>query len=104
VSFVKGGQLATKKITVLHFFWKHFRKTAEKKGGMGEEVMIGNWLQRDNRLLFWLGKSNSGATQVEQIVLVLTVALGFAAAAIPLGKILLDYHSAVEFVLALPIP
>ena len=45
-----------------------------------------------------------GATQVEQLVLIATVALAFAAAAGPLGGLLLGYHAGIELVLALPIP
>ena len=45
-----------------------------------------------------------GATQLEQLVLIATVALGFAAAAVPLGGLLLGYHEGIELVLALPIP
>jgi hypothetical protein len=46
----------------------------------------------------------SGTAQVEEVVLVVTVAIGFAAAALPLGGQLLDYHLAIEWVLWLPIP
>ena len=49
-------------------------------------------------------KSNTGQTQVEQIVLVLTVAIGFAAAVVLLGNRLLAYHKTIETILALPIP
>jgi hypothetical protein len=45
-----------------------------------------------------------GAVFVEQVVIVATVALGFAAAAIPLGKVLVEYHDAIELVFGLPIP
>ncbi|MDD5306921.1 MAG: hypothetical protein PHU25_06320 [Deltaproteobacteria bacterium] len=45
-----------------------------------------------------------GVAQIEELVLVATVALTFAAAAIPLGALLLDYHAGIEAVLALPIP
>jgi len=48
--------------------------------------------------------SEQGTTQVEHLILVITVALGFAAAAVPLGALLLGYHEGIEFVLALPIP
>lgn len=47
---------------------------------------------------------NAGTAQVEYIVLVATVAIGFAAATIPLGSLLLNYHWAIEFVLLLPVP
>ena len=53
-----------------------------------------------NRLL----TSTRGATYVEQVVLVSTVAIGFAAGIILLGRRLLDYHTTIEFILALPIP
>ena len=49
-------------------------------------------------------KSDRGTTQVEQLVLVSTVAIGFAVAVILLGKRLLNYHGDIERVLALPIP
>jgi hypothetical protein len=45
-----------------------------------------------------------GAVQIEQLVLIATVALPFAAAAAPLGGLLLGYHQGIELVLALPIP
>ncbi len=45
-----------------------------------------------------------GATQIEHLILVITVAIGFAAAAVPLGALLLGYHDGIEFVLALPVP
>jgi hypothetical protein len=45
-----------------------------------------------------------GVTSVEQIVLVVTAAVGFAAAVVPLGSLLAGYHEAVEYVLWLPIP
>ncbi|MCP4677196.1 MAG: hypothetical protein GY854_17110 [Deltaproteobacteria bacterium] len=49
-------------------------------------------------------KATHGSVYVEQVVLVVTVAIGFAAAVIPLGAMLLDYHATIEFVLGLPIP
>lgn len=49
-------------------------------------------------------KNVMGTAMVEEVVLVATVAIGFAAAAIPLGKLLLDFHRAIEWVLWLPIP
>jgi Flp pilus assembly pilin Flp len=49
-------------------------------------------------------KSDSGQTQVEQIVLVVTVAIGVAAGVILLGSRLLNYHKTIESILALPIP
>ncbi len=49
-------------------------------------------------------KSQTGSVQVEQIVLVGTVAIGFATAVVGLGSLLLSYHQAIEFVLVLPIP
>ena len=45
-----------------------------------------------------------GVVQVEQLILVVTVAVVFAAAAAPLGILLFGYHGAVERVLLLPIP
>jgi hypothetical protein len=41
---------------------------------------------------------------VEEIVLVVLVAIGFAAACIPLGSLLLGYFEGIELVLSLPIP
>ena len=49
-------------------------------------------------------KDDLGTTQVEHLILVITVALSFAAAAVPLGALLLRYHEGIEFVLALPLP
>jgi len=49
-------------------------------------------------------RRSSGSTQIEQLILIVTVAIGFAAAAIPLGALLLGYHEGIEFVLALPVP
>jgi hypothetical protein len=46
----------------------------------------------------------SGTAQVEHVVLVLAVAISFAAAAVPLGALLLAYHRQIERVLSLPIP
>ena len=51
-----------------------------------------------------LRKCEKGVTSVEQIVLVVMVAIGFAAAVVPLGSLLAGYHEAVEYVLWLPIP
>ncbi len=51
-----------------------------------------------------LGQCERGVTSVEQIVLVVTVAIVFAAAVVPLGSLLAGYHEAVEYVLWLPIP
>jgi len=48
--------------------------------------------------------ARAGVAQVEYIVLVATVAIGFAAATVPLGALLLDYHWTIEFVLLLPVP
>ncbi|MFO8072091.1 MAG: hypothetical protein R6V85_09475 [Polyangia bacterium] len=45
-----------------------------------------------------------GSVYVEQLVLVMAVALGFAAAALTLGPRLLAYHEGIEIVLSLPIP
>jgi Flp pilus assembly pilin Flp len=49
-------------------------------------------------------RNQQGATQVEHLILVITVALGFAAAAVPLGALLLGYHEGIELVLGLPVP
>ena len=51
-----------------------------------------------------LGQCEKGVTSVEQIILVVTVAIGFAAAVVPLGSLLAGYHQAVEYVLWMPIP
>lgn len=51
-----------------------------------------------------LMSSIKGSVTTEQVVLVATVAVGFVTAAIPIGKMLLDYHELVELVLGLPIP
>ncbi|MBN2527231.1 MAG: hypothetical protein JXR76_12625 [Deltaproteobacteria bacterium] len=51
-----------------------------------------------------LTKHISGTAQVEEIVLLATVALVFAAATLVLGPALLNYHAGIETVLALPIP
>jgi Flp pilus assembly pilin Flp len=48
--------------------------------------------------------STKGSVSTEQVVLVATLAVGFVTAAVPLGKMLLDYHELIEFVLGLPIP
>lgn len=48
--------------------------------------------------------NQSGIAQVEYLVLLATVAIGFAAACAPLGALLLDYHWAIEIVLQLPVP
>ena len=48
--------------------------------------------------------SQRGATQVEQLVLVFSVAIGFAAAMIVLGNRLFNYYNTIERILALPIP
>ncbi len=45
-----------------------------------------------------------GTAQIEQLVLIVTVAVGFASAAVPLGSLLFAYHRSIEIVLALPIP
>ena len=57
-----------------------------------------------NRELKKLLTSTKGQTYVEQVVLVSTVAIGFAAGVVLLGSLLLDYHKTIESVLALPIP
>ena len=41
---------------------------------------------------------------MEHVVLVIAVALGAAAAAVPLGALLLGYHGQIERVLSLPVP
>ena len=45
-----------------------------------------------------------GAVQVEQIVLIATVAVGFAAATAPLLGLLVGLSRGIEIVLSLPIP
>ena len=50
------------------------------------------------------GRRQAGAIQLEQLVLIVTVAIGFAAAAVTLGPLLLAYHEGIELVLSLPIP
>ncbi|MDJ0763235.1 MAG: hypothetical protein QNJ97_09630 [Myxococcota bacterium] len=45
-----------------------------------------------------------GTTSVEELVLLATVAIGFAAGVIPLGTMLLEYHGIIECILGLPIP
>ncbi len=49
-------------------------------------------------------KNEQGTAMIEEVVLVATVAIGFAAAAVPLGRLLLDFHRAIEWILWLPIP
>ena len=51
----------------------------------------------------WLN-TNEGTAQVEEIVLIATVAIAFAAASVPLGSLLLGYHQIIEYVLLLPVP
>ena len=52
----------------------------------------------------FLASNTGGASYVEQVVLVATVAVGVCAAMIPLGVKLLDYHTLIETVLGWPIP
>ena len=56
-----------------------------------------SWL---NQLLL----SDRGTAGVEEIVLLATVAIGFAAASVPLGSLLLEYHQLIEWTLSLPVP
>ncbi|MBN2714382.1 MAG: hypothetical protein JXX14_00930 [Deltaproteobacteria bacterium] len=49
-------------------------------------------------------KNEAGVIYVEEVTLLILVALGFAAATMVLGPALLDYHAGIELVLALPIP
>ena len=80
----------------MHFFRKllpRFFETGGKEGGKSVKHKHAS-----------LGHCERGVTSVEQIVLVVTVALGFAAAVVPLGSLLAGYHEAVEYVLWLPIP
>ena len=51
-----------------------------------------------------LTRDRRGAIYVEQVVLVALVAVGCAAAAVPLLALLVGYHRGVELVLALPVP
>ena len=45
-----------------------------------------------------------GTATVEEVVLLATVVIGFAAAAAPLGALLLEYHQLIEWTLSLPVP
>jgi hypothetical protein len=49
-------------------------------------------------------RSDAGTSSVEHLVLVVTVALVFAAATLPLGALLMSYHRLIESVLFLPVP
>jgi hypothetical protein len=49
-------------------------------------------------------RADRGTASVEQLVILATVAIAFAAAMLSLGPALLDYHSGIEFILSLPIP
>jgi hypothetical protein len=49
-------------------------------------------------------RRDKGTASVEYLVILATVAISFAAAAVPLGALLLDYHRLIERVLSLPIP
>ncbi len=51
-----------------------------------------------------LFQAAQGTAQVEELVLIVTVVIGFVAATIPLGSLLLSYCEGIELVLALPIP
>jgi hypothetical protein len=51
-----------------------------------------------------IGNRQRGAVYLEQLVLIGLVAIGFAAAAVTLGPLLLGYHMGIELVLSLPIP
>lgn len=51
-----------------------------------------------------LYNAENGSVQVEQLVLVAMVSLGFASATLVLGPALLSYHTGIEFVLSLPVP
>jgi len=51
-----------------------------------------------------VGETQRGAAYLEQLVLIGLVAIGFAAAAVTLGPLLLGYHAGIELVLGLPIP
>ena len=55
-------------------------------------------------LLNALFKRDCGVAQLEALVLVVTVAIGFAGAAAVLGPLLLHYHETIELTLSLPIP
>ena len=57
-----------------------------------------------NRGLKALFSATEGAVQVEQMVLVASVAIAFAAGVMVLCKMLFSYHQAIEFTLSLPIP
>jgi hypothetical protein len=49
-------------------------------------------------------QSDAGTSSVEHLVLVVTVAVAFAAASVPLGAMLVSYHQLIERVLSLPVP
>jgi hypothetical protein len=51
-----------------------------------------------------IGDGQRGAVYLEQLVLIGLVAIGFSAAAVTLGPLLLGYHMGIELVLSLPIP
>jgi len=57
-----------------------------------------------SRSISMFGNDTKGGAAVEQLVLVAAVAMAFAAGAAVLGRMLLQYHGAIERVLALPIP
>jgi Flp pilus assembly pilin Flp len=46
----------------------------------------------------------SGTATVEETVILVTVAVGFGLALTTAGPLLLSCHSAIEFVLSLPVP
>ncbi|MBN2343617.1 MAG: hypothetical protein JXX29_19410 [Deltaproteobacteria bacterium] len=49
-------------------------------------------------------KDEIGSVQVEQLVLLAMVAIGFSAATVTLGPVLMSYHYGIEFLLSLPVP
>jgi Flp pilus assembly pilin Flp len=54
--------------------------------------------------VFKIMKSQKGTAQVEEVVLLALVALGFAGAVLTLGPALLGYYKAIEIVLCAPFP
>ncbi len=48
--------------------------------------------------------NNSGTATVEETIILVTVAVGFGAAIMAVGPMLLEYHNTIEFVLSLPVP
>ncbi|MBN2801487.1 MAG: hypothetical protein JXR91_00180 [Deltaproteobacteria bacterium] len=49
-------------------------------------------------------ENSKGTASVEEIIILMAVAVGFSAAMVAVGPMLLNYHSGIEFVLSLPVP